>query len=114
MRGAQFRKRRKALGLSQGAVGQAAGGITDATVRKLEKGEHISSAYVARLWSALADLEAAAANPSPPAPTAEEQALRAVLDELRAFRRLYEDDRALTERLAVQIEALAARIGPAQ
>lgn len=108
--GAEFRRRRKALRLSQRQLGAMAGEITDTTVRKLEKDEHISDLYRSVLWEALEDAEHEATRP-PEEPPDITGALMAVLDELRALRRLYEDDRQAREQLVDLLEALAPRPG---
>lgn len=115
--GAEFRARRRTLGASQGDIARRAGS-TDTTLRKLEKGQPISDRQRQALWAALAEAEADAERPRSEKSPAEErmldlmaESLRPVLDELRAFRRLYEDDHAQTGRLADTLEELAARLG---
>ncbi len=100
----ELRRRRERLGISQRRLGERAGrGLS--TIQDFELGRKVSAKSIALIATAMDALEVEAA--APPVPTVEVPAedLRAVLDEIRALRRLHEETRDRVEALAARIES---------
>lgn len=107
---AQIRSRRERLGISQRVLGERAGrGLS--TIQDFELGRHVSAKSRALIAAAMDALEMEAKAPRVPMIEVPESDLRAVLEELRAFRRLYEDDAETLRELAARVERLEAQHG---
>lgn len=103
--GTMVRQRREKVGKSQRALADASGvGLSTVQHFELGKPPPVSPRSAAKIMAGVAVLEARAAEPPTPTVNVPAEDLRAVLDEIRSLRRLYESDRD-------RIEALEARLG---
>lgn len=99
----QIRARRERLGLSQRELGERAGrGLS--TIQDFEHGRKVSAKTRVLIAAAIESLEAEAARPPEPMIEVRVSELQAVLDEIRALRRLHEETRARVEALASRPE----------
>lgn len=100
----EVRARRLALGKSQRELGAKAGrGLS--TIQDYELDRRVSLKSAALIERALEALEVEAAQPPTAMVEVPESELRAVLDEIRALRRLHEDTRDRLEALQARIES---------
>ena len=99
----EIRRRRESLGLSQRELGKQAGrGLS--TIQDFELGRHVSAKSKLLIAQAMDALERKASEPKVETVTLPVVDLQAVIDELRALRRLHEETRARVEVIASRIE----------